>query len=313
MSGHNQPASNYSEHRREIRVGITERLTVAELAKLCIEKSLEKDIYLRSDVSHYEGIPFHNDRRTQDERFVFKDARFDHLNIRLPRKDTDTKIRIEAIDAVTPGRIIWLEEMTPGHHPLLDDMFFVNDTRWETSAYDKRTTEPAMHRDQVAHWLLNQTGISEKEMRRKIKTETDPVLYAATTLAPRAAKRIDVRQTAIPLRSNLEFYSEIIEVIDVDNPLNAPLSRIYRAWINQHHDIDGQPVIEQVVVQFSPDDMLLGLDDSKITTVSVNIESYNPDVQAMTAAQTQAIDLEDGGVHALFAKVHDMIVTDSDE
>lgn len=301
-----QVASDYSEQRREIVLNAHERFRIAQLAKQCAETCLNNNDNVLSDVNYFVNIPFHNNRRTVQELLIFKDSRFSHLDIRLPKKDPNTKIRIEAFDALLQGRVVRLEEIQSGH-PLLSGGYFVDDSHAGITSLQNRSPDPLINAAEVADWLMNQAGLPFAERKRHLKHETDAVSYAANALSVRAKDHLSIRQAGIALRSNLEFYTEVIETMDLNNPLSPPSKRIYRTWINQHHDIDDQLVSEQVLVQFSPDDVLLAHDESSVTTVSVNIESSNPRIDAAQYATQQALEYEDGGIEYLFATVLDLV------
>lgn len=300
-------ASSYTEHRREIAQTSAERFSLTEVVQSCVDLCFENQDLVITDVAYFNDIPFHNNRRTLDELFIFKDTRFSHLNIRLPRKDPQPKIRIEGRDAIHPNRVVRIEEIL-AEHPKLKGLCFVDDTASDHMP-ENRKLDSTVESAQIADWLMNQAGLTEDERKRKLMVESDPLQYAATMLSVRAGQHLDVKQASIPLRPDLEFYTEVIEEIDINDPTAPPMNRIYRAWINQFHEIDGHMIKEQTVVQFSPDDPLMALDRSELTTVSVNVESDNPRIDAQLAAAREAILLEQDGVHELFSKVYELLET----
>jgi hypothetical protein len=296
----------FSEHRREIHTSIHEKFNTAELAKLCIDFCLQSDEFVLSDTSYFEEVPFDNNNRTYESMFTLKGASFSHLNLRIPKKDPNIKIRVEAFDMVIPGRVIRFEE-AQSDHELIKGIFFVDDTDNINSGKFDRQPEPYIESDELANLLLAQAGLGTEERTRKLAAETDPVQFAARAISHKAKKHVDVRQVHYPLAADLEFYGEAIEEVSTDNPMLPPKNRIYRAWVNQHHIINGQPVVEQILIQFSPDDILLASNESRFTTISVNVRSEDPNTDAKEASTAQALSLEDGGVHTAFSRVYELL------
>ena len=303
---------SFSEHRREIHTSIQEKFNTAELAKLCIDFCLQSDDFVISDTSYFEQIPFDNKNRTSESMFTLKGASFSHLNIRIPKKDPNIKIRVEAFDMVIPGRVIRFEEVQSDHE-LIDGIYFVDDSDNITSGKFDRQPEPYIESEELANLLLAQSGLGIEQRARKIAAETDPVQFAARAISHKAKKHIDVRQVHYPLASDLEFYGETIEELSTDDPTQPPRNRIYRAWVNQYHVINGKQVVEKILIQFSPDDILLASNESRFTTISVNVQSEDPHTDAKQASTTQALSLEDGGVHSAFARVYELLKESVDQ
>jgi hypothetical protein len=306
MSATEAPIPSPFELSREILIAPLEMQEIADLTKGCLNAAAEHDWAIVSDRSQYLEIPHHNGLRTPDIRLGLSDTRFSSIDIDLPRKDEDTAIVIHAHAIGLPGRVITLREFQfPDQNG--DRKFFADDSHARAWAHNHKPIDPVLEQSEVANWLYGQAGLTSVESGRKIKSESDPVRNACDILSSRAKQHFSIRQIKFPLNHDLELHGQIVESLDTDNPLSPPVARHYSAWVNQYHDINNQQITERLIVEFSPEDILLATDMSPLSSVKVNMETTNPNFNLGKAIVGQAVEYEDGGAIAVLAKVYDRL------
>lgn len=297
-----QPA----EAMREIYVTPTEMLHVAEAAQDCVDTALRYDWAVISDRSIYSGIPHRNGQRHPDFRLALKDSTFSSLDIDLPRKDEDVRIRITAHAQDFPNRFVVLEEFTKFDKDSPEG-FFVNDTHALAFARSGRPVDSYMSQSEVANWLYLQAGLTADESHKRVEKESDPVRNACDILSSNATQHFTVRQVKISFSPDLELHGQLVEALDPNNPVAQPLARKYTAWVNNHHSIDGHDVTERLFVEFSPDDQWLASDLSPMSRTTVMIESSHPTYELGKAVVRQALNYEGGGVLDTFHMIQDRL------
>ena len=281
---------------REIYLQDNEMLAIAETAQSCVDLALRHDWAVVSDRSVHSQIPHRNGLRDADFRLAMRDTTFSSLDIDLPRKDEDIRIRITAHAQDLPNRTVVFDEFAEkDEHG--ERGFFVNDSHALAFArIGGRPVSSYMSQTEVASWLYMQAGIDQFDAIRRIRRESDPVRNACDILAADAKQHLAVRQLKVGLSPDLELHGQLVEAFDPANPFAEPLARKYTAWVNKHHVIDGQPVTERLFVEFSPDDVLLGTDISPISRATVMLDTSHPAFALGKAVARQALDYEDGGV-----------------
>ena len=293
------------EEQREIRLSPLEMIHIANAAKGCVDLALQHEWAIVADRGLYFDIPHNNERRTEGLRLDTQDIQFTKLDIDLPRKDDDLRIKITAhcAESDLPNRTITFTE-TSGFNEAGFRDFRVDDSHnllW--AHYGRRPVTPLTDHKTVAQWLYAQAGLSEKETKVKLKKESDPIRNACDLLSSKAEKLFNVRQIKLDLNPDLEFHAQLLESHDPVNPTERVLERRYAAWINMYHTIGSDPVTERLLVEFSPDDLLLGSDMSTISSARVSLETSSPAYNIGRAIAQQAVFYENDEVYETFMSV----------
>jgi hypothetical protein len=291
------------EETRELVTSQEEMQEVAVLAKDCLDIALENEWAVVSDRSLYLGIPHSNGLRTLDIGLAFRDSSFSSIDIDLPRKDEDVRIRITANATDIPGRQIKLEEFE-NTDAKGNRKFFADDSHSVAFSRYKCPIDPVLEQEVVAEWLYAQAGIRPQKRARNVRRETDPVRNACDILSLEATQHFTIRQVKLPMSPDVELHGQLVECIDTNDPSAPPLARKYSVWINQYHEIGSTIVSERLFVEFSPDDIWLALDVSPMSSVQLMLETSDRRFSLGKAIVQQSISYEDGGIVATFASAY---------
>lgn len=292
-----------------------EMIMIAEKAIECFKEALKNPDHLISETVSYRDIPHHNSTRTPGVLLALRGRPLKSVSISIPRKDDSTAIRIDALDESNPNRFYVLSEVEDIGEALPG--FEIGDSDWENAERANMGVDNFMESHEVAHWLYRQAGLSEDEVIRKLKTESDPVQDAAHAAGQRAAQIVTQRQIKVPVRDGLFLYGEEISVQTPDEltlqkpatdiPTARPI-RMYNLWTNAVYDTEQYGgVREQLICNLSPDNPFLLIPNPR-SGLFLSVET----TKALTSTEKAALYSErsqqyTGNVASLFESIQQEI------
>lgn len=244
-----------------------EMLTIADAAKECFDAAIERDAFVITDAVIYDDIPYLSTLATPGIILGLRGRKLTKFSVDVPKKGSSIAIKIVAQDALNPNRKYTFTELTDE----LEGDFFVDDSDSKNAALAHKPVDFMMTREEIAHWLYRQAGMTEQESSRRMKEESDPVQDAAHLVGPRASRLITQRQVRVDLSPTSQFFAEEIAVFNPDelhvipHPSRSDIQvarpiRFYSTWINQGFETETYGnVKETILASFSPDNPALAI------------------------------------------------------